>query len=33
MFFMTIDYFEDLLRKPSLFKSERKLDNNYVPKK
>jgi len=30
---MTIDYFEDLLRKPSLFKSERKLDNNYVPKK
>ena len=33
MFFMTIDYFEDLLKKPSLFKSERKLDNNYVPKK
>ncbi len=30
---MTIDYFEDLLRKPSLFKSEKKLDNNYVPKK
>lgn len=30
---MTIDYFEDLLKKPSLFKSERKLDNNYVPKK
>ena len=33
MFSMTIDYFEDLLRKPSLFKSEKKLDNNYVPKK
>ncbi len=33
MFFMTIDYFEDLLRKPTLFKSERKLDNSYVPKK
>jgi cell division control protein 6 len=30
---MTVDYFEDLLRKPSLFKSERKLDTNYVPKK
>ena len=33
MFFMTIDYFEDLLRKASLLKSERKLDNNYIPKK
>ena len=33
MFSMTIDYFEDLLRKPSLFKSEKKLDNNYVPEK
>ena len=33
MFPMTVDYFEDLLRKPSLFKSERKLDTNYVPKK
>jgi cell division control protein 6 len=33
MFAMTIDYFEDLLRKPSLFKSEKKLDNSYVPKK
>jgi len=30
---MTIDYFEDLLRKASLLKSERKLDNNYIPKK
>ncbi len=29
---MTIDYFEDLLKKPSLFKNERKLDNDYVPK-
>jgi len=33
MSFMTIDYFEDLLKKPSLFKKERKLDNNYVPKR
>ena len=30
---MTIDYFEDLLKKPSLFKNESKLDNNYVPKR
>jgi len=30
---MTIDLFEDLLRKPSLFKSEKKLENTYVPKK
>jgi cell division control protein 6 len=30
---MTIDYFEDLLKKPSLFKDESKLDNNYVPKR
>ncbi|MBY9019761.1 MAG: AAA family ATPase [Candidatus Lokiarchaeota archaeon] len=30
---MTIDYFEDLLKKPSLFKDESKLDNNYIPKK
>jgi cell division control protein 6 len=30
---MTIDYFEDLLRKPSLFKSEKTLENSYVPKK
>ena len=33
MSFMTIDYFEDLLKKPSLFKKESKLDNNYVPKR
>jgi len=33
MFSMTIDLFEDLLRKPSLFKSEKKLENTYVPKK
>ena len=30
---MTIDYFEDLLKKPSLFNDESKLDNNYIPKK
>ena len=30
---MTIDYFEDLLKKPSLFKNESKLDNNYVPER
>ncbi len=30
---MTIDYFEDLLKKPSLFKYESKLDNNYVPER
>jgi cell division control protein 6 len=30
---MTVDYFEDLLRKPSLFKSEKTLENSYVPKK
>jgi len=30
---MIIDYFEDLLKKPSLFKNESKLDNNYVPKR
>jgi cell division control protein 6 len=30
---MTIDYFEDLLRKPSLFKSEKTLENSFVPKK
>ena len=30
---MTIDYFKDLLKKPSLFKNESKLDNNYVPKR
>jgi len=30
---MTIDYFEDLLKKPSLFKNESKLDNNYAPKR
>jgi len=30
---MTIDYFEDLLKKPSFFKNESKLDNNYVPKR
>jgi len=33
MFSMIIDYFEDLLKKPSLFKNESKLDNNYVPKR
>ena len=33
MFFITIDYFEDLLKKPSLFKNESKLENNFVPKK
>ena len=33
MFFITIDYFEDLLKKPSLFKNESKLDINFVPKK
>ena len=33
MGFMTIDYFEDLLKKPSLFKNESKLDNNYIPKR
>ena len=33
MFFITIDYFEDLLKKPSLFKDESKLDINFVPKK
>ncbi|MHA1458710.1 MAG: Cdc6/Cdc18 family protein [Promethearchaeota archaeon] len=30
---MTIDYFEDLLKKPSLFKNESTLDNNYAPKR
>jgi len=30
---MTIDYFEDLLKKPSLFKNESKLDNNFIPKR
>jgi len=33
VFFITIDYFEDLLKKPSLFKNESKLDINYVTKK
>lgn len=33
MFFIAIDYFEDLLKKPSLFKNESKLDINYVTKK
>ena len=33
MSYMTIDYFEDLLKKPSLFKNESKLDNDYVPKR
>ena len=33
MFAMTINYFEDLLRKPSLFKSEKTLENSYVPEK
>jgi len=33
MFLMTIDYFENLLKKPSLFKNESKLDNNYAPKR
>ena len=28
---MTMDYFEDLLQKPSLFKEENKLGINYVP--
>ena len=29
--FMTLDYFEDLLKKPSIFKDESKLDINFVP--
>ena len=33
MFFITIDYFEDLLKKPSLFKNESKLELNFIPKK
>ncbi|NHJ21462.1 MAG: ORC1-type DNA replication protein [Candidatus Lokiarchaeota archaeon] len=33
MFSMTIDYFEDLLRKPTLFKCERALENSYIPNK
>jgi len=33
VFFIAIDYFEDLLKKPSLFKNESKLDINYVTKK
>ncbi|MFX1555737.1 MAG: Cdc6/Cdc18 family protein [Promethearchaeota archaeon] len=28
---MTLDYFEDLLKKPSIFKDESKLDINFVP--
>jgi len=30
---MIINYFDDLLRKPTLFKDESKLDINYLPKK
>ncbi|MBY9009677.1 MAG: AAA family ATPase [Candidatus Lokiarchaeota archaeon] len=30
---MTIDFFEDLLKKPSLFKKESKLDNDFIPKR
>lgn len=30
---MVIDYFEELLRKPTLFKDESKLDINFIPKK
>ncbi|GAG68487.1 unnamed protein product, partial [marine sediment metagenome] len=30
---MTMDYFEELLKKPSLFKEESKLDNNFIPKR
>jgi cell division control protein 6 len=30
---MTINYFDDLLRKPTLFKDESKLDINYIPER
>ncbi|MCK4779996.1 MAG: AAA family ATPase, partial [Candidatus Lokiarchaeota archaeon] len=30
---MTMEYFEELLKRPSLFKDESKLDINYIPEK
>lgn len=31
MFFMTLDFFEELLKKPSIFMDESKLDMNFIP--